>query len=85
MGKTYSMRNRNELIKYFDWTDSKRLIVRSRHRWEDNIKMDFRCTVSEDVNFILLEDDCVLGCCAVSSGRSLPTFQRSLLPPTTPR
>jgi hypothetical protein len=26
------------------------------------------------------EDDCLLGCCAVLSGRSLPTFQRCLLP-----
>jgi hypothetical protein len=26
------------------------------------------------------EDDWLLGCCAVLSGRSLPTFQRSLLP-----
>jgi hypothetical protein len=26
------------------------------------------------------EDDCLLGCCAMKSGRSLPTFQRCLLP-----
>jgi hypothetical protein len=26
------------------------------------------------------EDDCLLGCCAVKSGRSLPTFQRCLVP-----
>jgi hypothetical protein len=28
------------------------------------------------------EDGCLLGCSAVYSGRSLPTFQRSLLPPS---
>jgi hypothetical protein len=28
------------------------------------------------------EDGCLLGCSAVQSGRSLPTFQRSLLPPS---
>jgi hypothetical protein len=27
-------------------------------------------------------DNCLLGCCAVQSGRSLPTFQRSLPPPS---
>jgi hypothetical protein len=26
------------------------------------------------------EDDCLLGCCVVESGRSLPKFQRFLLP-----
>jgi hypothetical protein len=26
------------------------------------------------------EDGCLLGCCTVQSGRSLPTFQRCLLP-----
>jgi hypothetical protein len=31
------------------------------------------------------EDGCVLGCSAVKSGRSLPTFQRSLLPPSSGR
>jgi hypothetical protein len=30
------------------------------------------------------EDDCLLGCCSVWSGRSLPTFQRCLLPPSRP-
>jgi hypothetical protein len=25
------------------------------------------------------EDGCLLGCCAVQSGRSLPTFQRCML------
>jgi hypothetical protein len=29
------------------------------------------------------EDDCILGCCAMWSGRSLPTFQRCLLPPSS--
>jgi hypothetical protein len=29
------------------------------------------------------EDDCLLGCCAMSSGRCLPTFQRCLLPPSS--
>jgi hypothetical protein len=29
------------------------------------------------------EDDCLLGCCAAWSGRSLPTFQRCLLPPSS--
>jgi hypothetical protein len=28
------------------------------------------------------EDDCLLGCYAVQSGRNLPTLQRCLLPPT---
>jgi hypothetical protein len=28
-----------------------------------------------------LLDGCLVGCCAVQSGRSLPTFQRYLLPP----
>jgi hypothetical protein len=27
----------------------------------------------------------ILGCCTVSSGRNLPTFQRCLLPPTSGR
>jgi hypothetical protein len=31
------------------------------------------------------EDGCILGCCAVQSGRSLPTFQRYLLPPSSGR
>jgi hypothetical protein len=31
------------------------------------------------------EDGCLLGCSAVLSGRSLPTFQRSLLPPSSGR
>jgi hypothetical protein len=31
------------------------------------------------------EDGCLLGCCAVYSGRSLPTFQRCLLPPSSGR
>jgi hypothetical protein len=31
------------------------------------------------------EDDCFLCCCAVQSGRSLPTFQRYLLPPSSGR
>jgi hypothetical protein len=30
-----------------------------RHRWEDNIKMNFRETVSEDVDWIQLADSCV--------------------------
>jgi hypothetical protein len=29
------------------------------------------------------EDSCLLGYCAVLSGRSLPTFQRCLLPPSS--
>jgi hypothetical protein len=29
------------------------------------------------------EDGCLLGCCAVSSGRSLRTFRRCLLPPSS--
>jgi hypothetical protein len=29
------------------------------------------------------EDGCLLGCCAMQSGRSLPTFQRCLLPPSS--
>jgi hypothetical protein len=29
------------------------------------------------------EDGCLLGCCAVQSGRSLQTFQRYLLPPSS--
>jgi hypothetical protein len=29
------------------------------------------------------KDGCLLGCSAMLSGRSLPPFQRSLLPPTT--
>jgi hypothetical protein len=28
------------------------------------------------------EDGCFLGCCAVQSGRKLPTFQRCLMPPS---
>jgi hypothetical protein len=31
------------------------------------------------------EDHCLLGCCAVYSGRSLSTFQRYLLPPSSGR
>jgi hypothetical protein len=31
------------------------------------------------------EDGCLLGCSAVLSGRSLPTFRRSLLPPSSGR
>jgi hypothetical protein len=31
----------------------------------------------------LLEDDRLLGCSAVQSGRSLSAFQRSLLPPSS--
>jgi hypothetical protein len=31
------------------------------------------------------KDDCLLGCCAVYSGRRLPTFQRCLLPPSSGR
>jgi hypothetical protein len=31
------------------------------------------------------KDGCLLGCCAVWSGRSLPTFQRCLLPPSSGR
>jgi hypothetical protein len=31
------------------------------------------------------EDKCLLGCLAVYSGRSLPTFQRYLLPPSSGR
>jgi hypothetical protein len=31
------------------------------------------------------EDGCPLGCSAVQSGRSLPTFHRSLLPPSSGR
>jgi hypothetical protein len=31
------------------------------------------------------KDDCLLGCCAVQSGRSLPTLQRCLLPPSSGR
>jgi hypothetical protein len=31
------------------------------------------------------EDGCLLGCSAVYSGRSLPMFQRSLLPPSSAR
>jgi hypothetical protein len=33
-------------------------------------------------NTILDEDGCLLGCSAMESGRTLPTFQRSLLPPS---
>jgi hypothetical protein len=29
------------------------------------------------------EDGCLLGCCAMQPGRSLPTFQRCLLPPSS--
>jgi hypothetical protein len=29
------------------------------------------------------EDDCFLRCCTVQSARSLPTFQRCLLPPSS--
>jgi hypothetical protein len=29
------------------------------------------------------EDDCLLGCCTVLSGRILPMFQRCLLPPSS--
>jgi hypothetical protein len=32
---------------------------------------------------VLTEDDCLLGCCTVQSGRSLPTFHRFLLPPSS--
>jgi hypothetical protein len=35
--------------------------------------------------FIPLEDDCLLGCCTVQSGRSFPTFQRCFLPPSSGR
>jgi hypothetical protein len=41
---------------------------------------------TEDVDGTFLrnnEDGCLLGCSAVQSGRSLPTFQRSLLPPSS--
>jgi hypothetical protein len=31
------------------------------------------------------EDGCLMGCCAVKSGRSLPTFQRCLMPPSSGR
>jgi hypothetical protein len=31
------------------------------------------------------EDGCLLACCAVQSGRSLTTFQRCLLPPSSGR
>jgi hypothetical protein len=31
------------------------------------------------------KDDCLLGCCAVLSGRYLPTFRRCLLPPSSGR
>jgi hypothetical protein len=31
------------------------------------------------------EDGCLLGCCTVQSGRVVPTFQRSLLPPASGR
>jgi hypothetical protein len=33
----------------------------------------------------LTEGDCLLGCSTVYSGRSLPAFQRSLLPPSSGR
>jgi hypothetical protein len=36
---------------------------------------------SEDQN--RNEDGCLLGCCAVESGRNWPTFQRCLLPPSS--
>jgi hypothetical protein len=36
-------------------------------------------------NSFRFEDDCFLGCCAVSSGRSSPTFQRCLPPPSSGR
>jgi hypothetical protein len=37
------------------------------------------------VDKLTVADGCLLGCCAVSSDRSLPAFQRSLLPPSSGR
>jgi hypothetical protein len=39
----------------------------------------------DHVNEMFSEDGCLLGCSAVYSGRSLQTFQRSLLPPSSGR
>jgi hypothetical protein len=36
-----------------------------------------------DANSKDFEDGCLLGCSAMQSGRSVPTFQRSLLPPSS--
>jgi hypothetical protein len=36
-------------------------------------------------DLLQVEDCCLLGCSTVYSGRSLPTFQRSLLPPSSGR
>jgi hypothetical protein len=35
------------------------------------------------LNLNRTEDGCLLGCCAVLSGRTLPTFHRCLLPPSS--
>jgi hypothetical protein len=56
----------------------KRSLGRRTCRWKDNIKVD-RTGTGWGYGINSSEDDCLLGCCAVYSGRSLPTLQRCLL------
>jgi len=44
MGRTCGMHGRDEkCVQYFGWkTEGKRPLRRTRQRWVDNIRMDFR-------------------------------------------
>jgi hypothetical protein len=54
------------------------LIKRIHHTRTNNLTFFFYKTSGSHAGEY--EDECLLGCCAVLSGRSLPTFQRCLLP-----
>jgi hypothetical protein len=70
-----------------NFTDSRLKAVARRSVLRNVIKACYKRTYTFLLDVLGIfnhsEDDCLSGCCAVKSGRSLPTFQRSLLPPSS--